>query len=748
MEKLSTSVSMLLITAMLAPGVGSLCAHGADYLARQPRQVDFMRPDALTLAELDLATTSNVIVARKQEAEDSATATASNAALRQPEQFYDLEPDEPDGELVDFTDSYRTYQVGDGVYTTVFGGYSGYYQDSDGTVWEVDDTLCLDGRAVTGTSDETDDDEDSIDMELINDLVKGSSWSYSAPMIRAFKASASNASSSNATSKERSVPAYENRSGAMQVSIPERMTGAEGIQIRTDRYEMEMIPLEGDFSRSAVSGNAIRYTDVFDQIDYQYTVVGGGTVKEDIILLEPTERNSFSAKLKLHGQKAVQKGNQIQIKDSESNEVLFILDAPYMMDADGERSLDLQMKLSGSSGSYTVTVTADQAWLDDPDRAYPVRIDPASAIPANEFLMVMVSDGLRSKHFGWERTPMVGYVDSELKNCRVYLAFNEQNDEYMRDIVTSATDCLEATLTVNTMTRNSGGDSTIRLYAPIEPWNARTLQWNTVPKVSALPDQIQTGLAPDPQGEIRYDVTSILKGWIAGTQLQAGFALRTDVEGEEDGESADYRRPAEALHNQNNEALGPKIEVTWEGDLPGAAELSKLSVNDLTIQVDPAMAPTGISGSTVSGVVTHGLAQAGASVFYTLMQEDQAYDEQETPAEDSLLYLDFGIAGLESKKKPVKKSNWQSTSYEQNEEEPLQLDTIYYYQAYAVGQPLNEEGEPDEDAQPVPGTPKPSDKFLLYQVQQHDLVKRIARHYGVNPNIIAKDNQVYDNLIG
>jgi len=381
---------------MLAPDMGTLISHGATYYQEHhSRYVNFMRPDALTLAELDLATTSNVIVARNQEAEDTTTATTSNAALRQPEKFYDLEPDEPDGELVDFTDSYRTYQVGDGVYTTVFGGYSGYYLDSDGNVWEVDDTLCLDGRAVTGTSDGTDDDEDSIDMELINDLVKGSSWSYSVPMVRAFKASAS-----NATSEKRSFPAYENRSGAMQVSIPERITGSEGIQIRTDRYEMEMIPLEGDFSRSAVSGNAIRYTDVFDQIDYQYTVVGGGTVKEDIILLEPTERNSFSAKLKLHGQKAVQKGNQIQIKDSESNEVLFILDAPYMTDADGERSLDLQMKLSGSSGSYTVTVTADQAWLGDPDRAYPVRIDPASAIPANEFLMVTVADGMPTRHFG------------------------------------------------------------------------------------------------------------------------------------------------------------------------------------------------------------------------------------------------------------------------------------------------------------------------------------------------------------
>lgn len=97
---------------------------------------------------------------------------------------------------------------------------------------------------------------------------------------------------------------------------------------------------------------------------------------------------------------------------------------------------------------------------------------------------------------------MVGYVDSELGNCRVYLAFNEQNDEYMRDIVTSATQCLEATLTVTTMTNNSGSDTTIRLYAPIEAWNARTLNRNTVPKLSTLQDQIQVGLAPDPAGEI------------------------------------------------------------------------------------------------------------------------------------------------------------------------------------------------------------------------------------------------------
>ena len=83
------AISPLLITAMLAPDMGTLISHGATYYQEHhSRYVNFMRPDALTLAELDLATTSNVIVARNQEAEDTTTATTSNAALRQPEKFY------------------------------------------------------------------------------------------------------------------------------------------------------------------------------------------------------------------------------------------------------------------------------------------------------------------------------------------------------------------------------------------------------------------------------------------------------------------------------------------------------------------------------------------------------------------------------------------------------------------------------------------------------------------------------------
>ncbi len=748
-KRLRQVISTVLITAMLLPDTAALVSYGQYWLNNRPRTVDFSRPQPLTLAELELASGSNTsnVVVTDQTADDKNTVTASssNATLREPEFYYDVEPDEPDGELVQFTDSYRTYQIDEGVYTTVFGGYSGYYEDEDGTLWMVDNTFTLDGgRSTSGAKTEAEDEEEDdpyADGELINDLGTflndRRTWARTA---------AATASSSNASQQPRSVSAYENRAGAMQVSIPKEITRSEGIRISGKGYEMELIPTEGDFSRSMAMDNAVRFTDVFEHIDYQYTMLGK-VVKEDIILMEPTDRHSFSFRLKLDGQRAVQNGNYIEIRDPDSGETLFFLEAPSMTDAEGERSLDLRLKLSGSSGSYTVTVTADEEWLLDADRAYPVRIDPAPGIPADEFLMVMVSEGLPKTYFGWGQTPMVGYVEGKHKNSRVFLAFNELNDQYMREIVTGATACLEAELTVTTMTNNSNGDTPIQLYAPIGAWNARNLVWDRMPALSSIPEQIQTGHPAGIDQPISYDITSILNGWIAGTQLQAGFMLRTDVEAEDDGVSSGHRRTPEALYSQTDANYGPKITVTWEGELPDGADLAGRTPDDITVLVDPAMEATKIDGRTVSGVITHGLAQAGADVFYTLIQEGEDIEEWQTPAESSLTYIDFAVAGLESAKTPVKKSNWQSDGFEVSIGAPLELDTIYQYRAYAVGQPLDEDGEVDEDAEPVEGTPKPSDRFLLYEVQQHDLVKRIARHYGVNPNQIARDNQLIDNQL-
>lgn len=289
-------ISCLMIIAMLAPNTVPLLAYGADWLGNRPRYVDFTRPSALTLNDLGLASDSDanpIIMPDKktQEAVETTqtTATDSNAVMREPEDYYEIEIDEPDGELVEFTNGYRTYQIADGTYTTIFGGYSGYFADEDGTVWPIDNTLSPDGWADgDSTAEDEVTEENSEDITLFNDLIMGTSGKriQFGSGVSYGKATASNATPSNAAGK-RKVPSYENRSGAMKVSIPKAMSRTEGIQVTLDESVMEFIPSEGDFTRSRVRDNAIRYSDVFEGIDFQYTVIGN-TVKEDIILLDQT----------------------------------------------------------------------------------------------------------------------------------------------------------------------------------------------------------------------------------------------------------------------------------------------------------------------------------------------------------------------------------------------------------------------------------------------------------------------------
>ena len=57
---------------------------------------------------------------------------------------------------------------------------------------------------------------------------------------------------------------------------------------------------DADFNKESVSGNAIRYNDVYRNVDIQYTVKNNG-VKEDIILLDKTNRGSFTYSLSSDG---------------------------------------------------------------------------------------------------------------------------------------------------------------------------------------------------------------------------------------------------------------------------------------------------------------------------------------------------------------------------------------------------------------------------------------------------------------
>lgn len=143
-------LSWALIFSMVCPSISPLAAETIRAASNRPRYVDFARPSALTLAELGIATDSAAVrkaspseeepdhpsedAALGGEEEETRVIPVTDDSLRQPEDLYEEVIEEPEGVLVQFDGGVRTYQTGDGEYTTVVGGYSGLYRSEDGSI--------------------------------------------------------------------------------------------------------------------------------------------------------------------------------------------------------------------------------------------------------------------------------------------------------------------------------------------------------------------------------------------------------------------------------------------------------------------------------------------------------------------------------------------------------------------------------------------------------------------------------------
>ena len=166
---------------------------------------------------------------------------------------------------------------------------------------------------------------------------------------------------------------YRNGDSPVDILLPEDMSSSRGYVISRGGLSVEVRPAAGNFEDGVAVDNAIRYSNVFDNVDFQYTVLGN-TIKEDIILLKPQERNEFSYYLKSDSLKFKKQDDCVVAYETTADEPVFVFRAPIMYDADGCSSIDIDLDFSPSSGK--LTITADEDWLKDEDRAYPVRIDP------------------------------------------------------------------------------------------------------------------------------------------------------------------------------------------------------------------------------------------------------------------------------------------------------------------------------------------------------------------------------------
>lgn len=139
---------------------------------------------------------------------------------------------------------------------------------------------------------------------------------------------------------------------------------------------------------------AVVYKGFNQQSDLEY-IVTSNSLKENIVVYKPQTEYVYSFDLNSDGLIPVEQANGsiILVESEASQEAVFTLDAPYMYDANGAESYDIELSIKENGDEYVVTVEADSTWLNNSEREFPVVIDPTWSAPNSKIQDVYVING-------------------------------------------------------------------------------------------------------------------------------------------------------------------------------------------------------------------------------------------------------------------------------------------------------------------------------------------------------------------
>ena len=133
-----------------------------------------------------------------------------------------------------------------------------------------------------------------------------------------------------------------------------------------------------DAISSTISKSTIRYESVYPYTDIEY-IVSQNAVKENIVIKSAGSAAIYRFKYQMTGLIAVLNDNgSISLLDEKTKKLEYEIPSPYMYDANGDISRNVYYTLSEVvAGTYIISVIADEEWLSDEKRSYPVVIDPS-----------------------------------------------------------------------------------------------------------------------------------------------------------------------------------------------------------------------------------------------------------------------------------------------------------------------------------------------------------------------------------
>ena len=288
----------------------------------------------------------------------------------------------------------------------------------------------------------------------------------------------------------------------------------------------EAVSLEEQIMPKKLEADVL-YRNVYQDVDLRYALYGYN-VKETIVVNRARQDYVFPFYLDLKDLTPVQmEDGSVELRN-QKGEVVYLIPAPYMVDANGAESFDVAYKLAQSkSGAWQLTVVADEKWINDKERAFPVEIDPTliDEIHSSEILKRCVADGGDPEK----------YISKTNLVCGYHPTYG-QTEVYFK--TASLPDVPRGSEVVNAFFAFYQNDyrpsnTTGKVNLSVKPClsaisNYNTLTWQGRPSLGPTLDYTVAGNNTIAKYH-KWDVTSEAKKWYSNPATNYGLAMTSDA---------------------------------------------------------------------------------------------------------------------------------------------------------------------------------------------------------------------------
>ncbi len=275
--------------------------------------------------------------------------------------------------------------------------------------------------------------------------------------------------------------------------------------------------------------SSIIYRDILPGTDVEY-LLDAGRMKENIIVREAAAEYRYVFELTLnHLSARSNEDGSISVTDPESGETVYYLPAPVVYDAAGAYSYDaVSYTLSeGKDNKLTLTLEADPAWVNAPERVFPVTVDPTINGAYSEFSDTYISEKPPKSVHGVADTLRTGITSSG----GTHIIYWKQNQLPTLPKGAQVTDAK-----LSLYFKDSDGPINISdtelalgIYRVSEDWT-ESLNWNAysdqnMGKIAELQDFTVIDSLSSVGSYINWTISDLVRSWYGGTS-NYGVAIK------------------------------------------------------------------------------------------------------------------------------------------------------------------------------------------------------------------------------